>query len=110
VPQRCGRDPECETVDAPGLGRADLVHRRAPGDGEHLSVEVVELERGELAASGTGIRSESDCEQVLLGGVHPLLGTEPAVVVGSGLLEAFLGSAQQEPDRVGRQVPSRFPA
>ena len=65
-----GRRAEGEPSDSPALGRSDHLPRDTAADRQDVTVEVVELQRGQLAAPGTGIRGQPSQQQHLLPPMH----------------------------------------
>ena len=70
-PQGGGGGAEGEPADPAGLGRSDHLVGRGPGDGQHITVQVGELQGGELAPPGAGVRGQSGEQQNLFSAVQP---------------------------------------
>ena len=70
-PQGGGGGAEGEPADPAGLGRSDDLVGGAPGDGQHVTVQVGELQGRELAAPGAGVGGQPGQQQQLLGPVQP---------------------------------------
>ena len=89
VPQLGGGGAEGEYAPVAGLWCGQHPGGDGPVDAQHPPVQVLDLEGGELAAAGSGVRGQPDQEQVLFGSVQPSLpaaGRGPARrgVVGQG--------------------------
>ena len=70
-PQGGGGRADGEPADPAGLGGTDDLVGRAPGDGQHVTVQVGELQGGELAPPGAGVRGQSGEQQNLFSAVQP---------------------------------------
>ena len=69
-----GGGAEGEPADPAGLGGSDHFVGGAPGDGQHVTVQVGEVQGRELAAAGAGISGQPGEQQRLLGPMqgHPI--------------------------------------
>ena len=73
---------EGEPADPAGFGRSDDLVRSAAGDGQHIPVQVADLQGGQFAAAGTGIGGQAGQQLYLLGAVQPCRGRPGRACLG----------------------------
>src|SRR6478609_1094098 len=67
APQRRGGVAQGDPADPSSLGRADRLAGSAAADGQHIAVQIVDLQPGQFAAAGAAVGGQPAQQQDLLG-------------------------------------------
>lgn len=97
--RRCCADGECSVSSR--FRCSDRVRGCGPGDVQDPVAEVIELQRGKLAAPCATVGREPHEQEVLLGNMSALAIAGTADVVRDGFEELRFGSCEESSERVG---------